>query len=54
MFTLKINLGSDAMQDNLDVAGALENVVREIYDGRMFGIIRDINGNLVGTWSTDD
>jgi hypothetical protein len=51
MFTLKIRLGNDAMQDPADVAEALERVARELRDsGFRPTRIKDLNGNTVGEW----
>ena len=53
-FILKINLGNDAMNTSYDVANALGNTIRTL---RLFPsefkeghVIKDINGNKVGTW----
>lgn len=48
MFTLKINLGNDAMQTTRDVAGALRRVAGWMETGTDRGRILDDNGNLVG------
>jgi sulfur carrier protein ThiS len=52
MFQLQIKIGNEAMQTASDVADALR-MVAERLDERGFdepGIVRDINGNLVGAW----
>jgi hypothetical protein len=53
MFQLQIKLGNEAMQTASDVADALRRVAERL-DERGFdaptGIVRDINGNLVGAW----
>jgi hypothetical protein len=52
--TIRITFGNDAMQDTLDAASALESdVIPALYVGRTSGIIRDINGNTVGSWETN-
>ena len=52
-FTLTIKLGNDAMQDENDVARALEDVLATgaISGGWTKGKIHDDNGNTVGEWS---
>jgi hypothetical protein len=49
-FSLRIDLGNDAMQENEDVADALAGVATDVGAGQMEGIIRDVNGNTVGRW----
>lgn len=53
-FTLRIDLGNDAMQTPTDVANALR-VLADRLDGGVWGdgtseSIRDENGNTVGDW----
>lgn len=50
-FTLKIELGNDAMRTNEDVAEALANVAR-VFDLTTPGDapIFDRNGNTIGSW----
>jgi hypothetical protein len=50
-FTLKIELGGDAMQSGPDVAAALRDVADKIEHGlEARGSIVDVNGNTVGTY----
>jgi hypothetical protein len=55
-FTLKINLGNDAMITGYDIAGALRDIADKVNDNedmREFTgqkRIMDINGNTVGSW----
>jgi hypothetical protein len=55
-FTLKINLGNDAMQTPEDVAEALRNAAVKVamqggnFDAGDGAGIRDENGNTVGSW----
>jgi len=59
-FILKITLGNEAMQTREDVGAALELVGRQLtHTGGEFAVpsglfppylIRDANGNKVGTW----
>lgn len=55
-FTIKIELGNEAMQDPSDVAEALERVADDLRDFGFAHIlvvdrkIRDLNGNTVGEW----
>lgn len=53
-FTLTIDLGNDAMCSTGDIAEALRNVADrlELY-AEDSGIIRDENGNKVGTWARE-
>lgn len=54
---LEITLGDDAMQTGNDLAGALRSVAT-LFEERLphgvgsgaQGIIRDLNGNTVGSW----
>lgn len=57
-FTLKINLGNEAMQTGYDIAYAVRDVAFRLQDyGNLEsmksckGTIQDINGNAVGLWS---
>lgn len=52
-FTLKINLGNDAMQTPEDIAEALETIAARLRAGKEEGTIRDENGNRVGSWSLE-
>lgn len=48
-FTLKIEIGNDAMKTDEDIAGALEQLAANIRNDGLFDRhIRDINGNTVG------
>jgi len=48
-FSLKIELGNDAMRTDEDIAGALLQLAKRIRtDGLFDSAIRDINGNVVG------
>lgn len=49
-FTLRITLGNAAMRDGYDVAEALRVVADKVEEGHEDGIIRDVNGNTVGTF----
>jgi hypothetical protein len=56
-FTLKINLGNEAMQTGYDIAYAVRDVAFRLQDyGNIEnirtckGTISDINGNTVGSW----
>jgi hypothetical protein len=62
-FTLKIELGNDAMQTYDDIAAALRKVAARLNSGGNTvidedadlaitgGRIKDVNGNTVGEWS---
>lgn len=58
IFSLTIRLGNDAMQTPADIAAALRDVADRLADGYdpvselgpHEGVIRDVNGNRVGTW----
>lgn len=63
VFSLRIELGNEAMQTGADIAGALHELAGRVatfaedtnYDrGRGWpgtaGPIRDVNGNTVGSW----
>lgn len=55
-FTLSIHLGNDAMQSPYDLALALRKLAGRLADDGYepalpdSGVIRDDNGNNVGTW----
>ena len=51
-FNLNIDLGNEAMQTTLDIAGALaEQAMKMSADNRTeSGVIFDENGNSVGHW----
>lgn len=50
-FHLAIELDTDAMQTSADIASALTRTVDDILSGGLVaGVIRDANGNTVGTW----
>jgi len=54
-FTLSITLGNETMETPLDVAEALRKVADRLDNlsndwGDCGGLIRDLNGNLVGKW----
>jgi hypothetical protein len=52
-FILKINLGNEAMQSNLDIAQALRSVADNVELGANMGKIHDINGNRVGRYDLE-
>lgn len=54
-FILKINLGNDAMQEANDVRRAIHHAIKDVSfnlfrKGDASGIVKDINGNTVGSW----
>jgi hypothetical protein len=50
-FQLAIELDNDAIQTAADVASALTRTADDILaHGLVAGVIRDANGNTVGTW----
>ena len=60
-FMLRIQMGNAAMGTLDDIAEALEQVVKGLREGTEgYGIIRDLNGNRVGSykirdvWAEDD
>lgn len=60
-FTLKIELGNDAMQAPPDVAEALRRTARDVDVWAVwpdtddnYTDIRDENGNTVGSWAVED
>lgn len=50
---LWIRFGNEAMQNPLDAATALEEVVSKLRDNEYDGNIYDYNGNLVGAWDIE-
>lgn len=50
-FNLKIDLGNAEMLSPENVADALGEVSEKLGNGQMDGIVRDINGNTVGSFS---
>jgi hypothetical protein len=50
-FDLHIDMGNDAMQNELDVAEALDVTAVGLRRGELEGYIRDLNGNTVGRYS---
>lgn len=62
-FTLTIELGNEAMQTGYDVADALREIADRIYPRgltehrnavSLVGLVRDINGNTVGSWQVTE
>ena len=51
LFTLQIDIGNDAMLSNADVVEALASVSSRVAEGCQSGVIRDVNGNDVGTFA---
>lgn len=51
MFTLRIDMGNDAMQTPYDVADALRGVILTLDNGGTYGAVKDANGNTVGQWA---
>ena len=49
-FKLEIQLGNDAMRTPANVSAALKEVCHRMPKGAEAGIIRDVNGNTVGSW----
>lgn len=49
-FSVRIELGNDAMRFRRHVAEALRTIADKISDNETAGIVRDVNGNRVGTW----
>lgn len=49
-FTLEIKLGNAEMQEDRDIAAALNDVASRVFMGQTEGAIRDINGNTVGSF----
>jgi hypothetical protein len=52
-FALTIELGNAAMRNETHVAAALLRELGAIAAGEERGIIRDLNGNTVGSWTVD-
>lgn len=52
-FTLKIELGNEAMSNAADVARALRRVAGRMDEGASDGRIMDPNGNAVGVFSLE-
>jgi hypothetical protein len=50
-FRLVLELGNAAMSDAEDVAGALQDVGRDLQRGYAEALVSDRNGNTVGSWS---
>ncbi len=62
-FSLEINLGNDEMRTGYDVANLLEQIAEKLHEGFEYDvlteptilncsqILRDINGNQVGTFT---
>lgn len=54
-FTVKIEMGNDAMKSRFDVARALRQLANKVNEsGHMNGKIMDFNGNSVGSWEFSD
>jgi len=54
-FTLTIELGNEACQSAQDVASLLETVAQRLRATEtMHGRIRDLNGNTVGEFETEE
>ena len=49
-FKLEIEMGNDAMQSEEDVVEALRVIAGKLAGGKREGVIRDVNGNTVGTF----
>ena len=47
-FSIKIEMGNEAMQDAEDVAIVLGRVAKDLQAGKTEGPIHDLNGNRVG------
>lgn len=49
---MKLNIETDnsAFEDPNELPKILRSIARDIEEGRTFGIIRDTNGNRVGSW----
>lgn len=54
MFTLEIETGHDATTYYEDIADLLVKVASKLRDGIPEGNIIDRNGNLVGTFNTEE
>jgi hypothetical protein len=53
-FTLEITLGNYAMQTPEDIADALQKAASHVQAGYGNGVIRDVNGNSVGSYAIED
>ena len=53
-FTLEITLGNEAMQTPEDIADALRKAASHVQGGYGNGVIRDVNGNSVGSYDIED
>lgn len=53
-FSLRIELGNDAMQTPEDIVEALRSVARKLEGGDTEGTIRDLNGNTVGSFEIEE
>lgn len=42
--------GDDAYQRSDEVSNILRTVEQEVFDGAVYGIVRDTNSNFVGTY----
>lgn len=51
IFRLEIAIGNEDMRSAHDIALALREVAAQIAPGNAAGLIRDVNGNRVGSWS---
>ena len=54
-FNLEIDSGNDALieEPQVQIGRILEDIKRTIGDGYDSGMVRDSNGNRVGTWKLD-
>lgn len=50
-FQLQIAIGNEAMSDCYQVANALGGLEDKVRSGQLSGVIKDVNGNTVGSWS---
>lgn len=54
-FKLTIELGNEAMQTPEDVASALQDIAERLgYGDNAASIVRDVNGNTVGSYAFED
>lgn len=51
VFAVEITLGNEAMKELQDIPGALHRVAQRVAEGNVNGVIRDDNGNTVGSFS---
>ena len=54
-FTLEIqcdndSFGQDEISRNVEVSYILDNISRQVEDGKVFGTVKDTNGNTVGKY----